>query len=519
MSASASPRRESGGVFVVVAAGLLATIPIWLSTFPPMTDLPQHAAAIALLQEMRRGGFPYEASFQFNWFTPYLFGYLLVYGLLPFVGIVTACKIIVSLALAAMPVSTALVLTESGTDSRWALLTIPAMYGFAYQWGFLNFLVAAPLGLLFVWLTLRQARNPTIGGALALGVSVVGLFFCHALICAFFGLIAGGILLLSAGTLSAAIRRLMPLTTVVPVIIVWAAGRVGRSVVRLPAVWDLDWFFTAEPYYAFLAQSTTQGGWGWGRVTGLFPRLLGMGDGGLSALFGLALVLLPFAAGARLTRRPAKWIPFIACVAALLFMPGVFFDAAFLFQRFSMFALPLFLMTLEAPAGRTWPRWTWPACGALAAGWIGIVSLNTMRYESNAAGFDQVLARMEPGERALSFAFERDADGTIAPVFLHFPSWYAAVKAGLVDPSIVSEPAALVHYRPTLQPVAGLLAFEWNPGAFEWTRYGGAQYRYFVVRAPIDLGPRIFAHATCNIRLAYYVNHWWLYERMPGCVG
>src|SRR5579872_1800385 len=141
-----------------------------------------------------------------------------------------------------------------------------------------------------------------------------------------------------------------------------------------------------------------------------------------------------------------------------------------------------------------------------------------MRYESNAAGFEQVLAHMEPGERALSFAFERDADGTIAPVFLHFPSWYAAVKAGLVDPSL-AEPGGLVHYRPELLPVARLLAFEWNPGTFEWERYGGAQYRYFVVRAPIDLGARIFTHATCNIRLAYYVNHWWLYERMPGCVG
>jgi hypothetical protein len=518
MSGSLPQRHGSGGVLLVLAASLLATIPIWIATFPPMTDLPMHAAEIGLLQAMRRGGFPYEASFQFNWFTPYLFGYLLVYGLLPFVGIVTACKIVVALALAAMPVSTALVLTETGADPRWALLTIPAMYGFTYQWGFLNFIVAAPLGLLFVWLTLREARNPTLAGALTLGASAIALFFCHALLCAFFGAIAGCILLLSAGTLSGAIRRLLPLTAVVPVIIVWAAGRVGRSVVRLAPMWDLNWFSTEEPYYAHVARWTTPEGWGWGRVTGLFPRMLGVQAGWLAALFGLALFLLPFAAGARLTRRPAKWVPFVVCVLTLLLLPGVLFDAAFLFQRFCIFALPLFLLTLEAPAGWTWPRWTWPACGALAAGWIGIVSLNTVRYEADAAGFKQVLSRMEPGARALSFIFERDADGTIAPVFLHFPSWYGALKAGLVDPSTAEAPA-IVHYRPGLQPVAQMLAFEWNPGAFEWTRYGGAQYRYFVVRAPVDLGVRIFAHATCAVRLAYHVNQWWLYERNPGCVG
>ena len=502
---------------IVLVASLLATAPVWIPTFPPMTDLPQHASQVALLQAMLHGGFTYESSFHINWFTPYLLGYLLVYGLAPLVGIVTACKIIVAAALASLPIATALVMTETGTDRRFAILTIPAMYGLAYHWGFLNFLVAAPLGLVFLWLALRQARLPTPGGAIGLAAAINLLFFCHALTCVFFGLIGGFILLLSGKTPGAAIRRILPLVSVVPVMILWGTRTIGNPLARMPVIWDLNWFTTEDAYYGALARWTTPGGWGWGRAAGMFPRLLGTRPGVLPTLVGLALFLIPVGAGARFTRRPALWAPLIVCLATLLFMPGGMFANDLLFQRFTIFALPLFLITLTEPAGRRWPRWLWPACALVVTGWIGFVSANAIRYQADADGFEQILARMEPRDRALSVIFDRDSDGTIAPPFLHFPAWYSAVKGGLVDPSAAGLHVELVLFRPGSEPPARLLAFEWNPGVFEWERFGGARYRYFVVRAPLDLGARMFQGATCAVRLAHHVNSWWLYEKAPGC--
>jgi hypothetical protein len=502
---------------IVLVASLLATAPVWIPTFPPMTDLPQHASQVALLQAMLHGGFTYESSFHINWFTPYLLGYLLVYGLAPLVGIVTACKIIVAAALASLSIATALVMTETGTDRRFAILTIPAMYGLAYHWGFLNFLVAAPLGLVFLWLALRQARLPTPGGAIGLAAAINALFFCHALTCVFFGLIGGFILLLSGKTPGAAIRRILPLVSVVPVMILWGTRTIGNPLARMPVIWDLNWFTTEDAYYGALARWTTPGGWGWGRAAGMFPRLLGTRPGVLPTLVGLALFLLPVCAGARFTRRPALLAPLIVCLATLLFMPGGMFANDLLFQRFTIFALPLFLITLTESAGRPWPRWLWPACALVVTGWIGFVCANAIRYEADADGFEQILARMEPRDRALSVIFDRDSDGTIAPPFLHFPAWYSAVKGGLVDPSAAGLHVELVLFRPGSEPAARLLAFEWNPGVFEWERFGGARYRYFVVRAPLDLGARMFQGATCAVRLTHHVNSWWLYEKAPGC--
>jgi hypothetical protein len=201
----------------------------------------------------------------------------------------------------------------------------------------------------------------------------------------------------------------------------------------------------------------------------------------------------------------------------LLFAPGFFYGTDFIFQRFTVFALPLFLILLERrPDGAT-PRWSWPACVALVAGWIAVASLNAVAYEAEAAGFDEILAHMEPGQRALSLAFERDRDGTIAPPFLHFPAWYSAVKRGVVDPSGAASMAAPVVYRPDRRPVARPLGFEWMPAMFDWPLFHGEQYRYFVARAPSDFGPWIFRRASCNTRLVYHVNHWWLYEKDPAC--
>ena len=119
-----------------------------------------------------------------------------------------------------------------------------------YHWGFLNFLVAAPIGLVFVWLTLRQARQATTGGAITLAITVVVLFFCHALICLFFGFIAGCILLASGTSIRNAIARVLPLTAVIPVVLFWTLRtKAKQKIVIWPDEWDLNWVTTTSTYF------------------------------------------------------------------------------------------------------------------------------------------------------------------------------------------------------------------------------------------------------------------------------
>jgi hypothetical protein len=501
---------------LVAGLSVLAIVPLWVPFHPPMTDIPQHAAQVALLRNLQDPSFGFAGLFRVVWFTPYLVGYALVYALTPFLGIVSACKLVVSLALLAIPLSTALVLGEVGSSKHWALLTVPALYGFSYQWGFLNYLVAAPLGMLLLWLTMRHVHRPSARRCVWLAVLANLLFFCHALVCAFFLAIAGCYIYfeLERNRFLVTLQRAAPLLTVLGVASIWTLGSLASPVAQ-SVRWDLGWFDTNDVYYGRLAIWANSMSPGWGRLTGFFPRLFGLLPGPICTLWGVLVFSLPLVAGQKFSRRMTRWIPFVLCAVALLLVPSYCFGTAFVYQRLTVFALPFYLLALtDAPRARS----TSPVPVALLA--VVSIAVNlwqTTRYEAQARGFDEVLRTMEPGERALSLVFDRDADGWIAPLFLHYPSWYSAEKAGIVDPSF-ADFGLVVLYRPEARPKATVAdGFEWKPWTFQWQAFDASRYRYVVVHASTDLAQLLSRGAPCPVRLLVERNRWWLYETNKMC--
>jgi hypothetical protein len=260
-------------MFACLGCGL----PVWLPEFPPMVDLPQHAAQVALLINLCDPAFPFADYFRVNLFTPYLFGYSMIAALAYPFGIVVACKAVVALALAAFPLATRFFLREAGGEPYWAWLSIPALYGFAYQWGFLNFLVAAPLGLVFLGLVWRQDSRPTWQSSSIMAIAMNLLFFSHALIFAFFVSIAALYWLGSVKSIRELGMRSWPVLTVMPMAIVWVAiSRAHPMSVATITFWDLGLNNSIDPYYASVATWSHPGCPGWGRISGFIPRLLGL---------------------------------------------------------------------------------------------------------------------------------------------------------------------------------------------------------------------------------------------------
>jgi len=141
-----------------------------------------------------------------------------------------------------------------------------------------------------------------------------------------------------------------------------------------------------------------------------------------------------------------------------------------------------------------------------------------MQYENEARGFGQILSRMEPNQRALSLVFDRHSDAIPAPVFLHYPAWYSATRNGVVDASFAGNYAQIVVYKPSQAPAVPF-GFELHPQTFTWSGTNAGIYRYFVVRAPIDLDAWLFQDAPCRVRLAAHSGSWWLYEKDPDCAA
>lgn len=507
-----------GSFWVLLGASLLGVVPVWISAYPPMADLPQHAAQVALMRGLHNPSFAYGSLFRLNWFTPYLLGYSLIYVLAFVFGILTACKIVISLFVVGFPLAAGLLLGSVAMDEFWAILCIPGVYGFAYQWGFLNFLITLPLGLLFLWFVLRHCEAWDWRGALVLAGSALALFFCHALICAFFCGCAAICLLATARTLETAAKRMLPLAAVLPVALLWMRRTVSDPDTHKAMIWDLSWRYTVEPYYASLTEEPHNFAAGWGRATGLFPRLLGLSPSWQHALLGIALFLLPLCAGMRLHHRLTLWSPFLLCVAVLLFCPHAVFGTDYVYQRFTIFLVPFYLLLLrrsDLPRGRD----IVVRCAALAlvAVLIGLAARRASVFSRETAGFQDALSHMQPGQRVLSLAFDHEDGVSIAPTFLHFPEWYAAQKQGMVDPSAAMMFPELVVYRKGDAPKAVLWDFEWSPEEFDWDDFSGWQYRYFVVRSPEDLSPKLFAQATCVVRQISHQGEWRLYENAAGC--
>jgi len=489
-------------MLLVLVAGVIATIPVWLTSFPPMVDLPEHAAQVALLRNLHDPGFHFAGLFWVNWFTPYLLGYMLVYALTPVCGVVIACKIVVAVSLGALPVATALLMRETGADCFWALLTLPVMYGFSYSWGFLNFLVATPIGLLALAVFIRHIRRPTARGAAAVALLSVLLFFSHALIYLFFGFIAGVYALLETGSLRKTVLTVFPIAAAVPLAVLWYLRTKSDPGVQDPVFWDLNWITTLDPHT-----------WG-GRVTGFFPRLLGVWPPLPCLILGVALFALPFLAGVRLVKRPSVWAPLVICLATTLLAPTGGHSGWALAQRFTVFALPFFVIGLQKPKS-TRPSWR-AATFFLLFAWMSVILAQTMSFDAEARGFGPILSAMEPNQRTLSLMFMQDTKASPAPAFVHFPAWYSATKHGVVDMNFAVFPVALVRYRPSLTPQPPGVS-EWHPQTFRWDTWRGDQYRYFVVHAPVDLGYRLFGWAPCPVSLVTRSGNWWLYEKDPRC--
>jgi hypothetical protein len=413
---------------LLVLPSVLATLPVWIAARPPMIDVPQFAAQVKLFDDLRTHDFPFRELFVVDLFTPYLLGYVLAWPLAQLVGLVASVKIVLAVALASLPLVASRLFERNGGDAAWAWLVVPAGYGFCFNWGFINFLLALPLGLWLLDGSARFVREPRLAGAVVLALAVHLLFFSHLLALLFFGPLAGAIALREQHGRRRRWVALLPLASVAPVTLAWGLTSLSNEAQARGALrWDLDW---SRPAF-------------------LFTYMLGEDPDFATILVGTALFVLPLLGGARVSREPRRWMPFVACLFVSLFAPDRGGGAYFLYQRFSMLLVPLFLFALDAAENRVRLR----AAVAELAGvtvavtWIAVAILRCAVFDGEARDFDPVLARMETGRRTLSVVRDPLDGSKRYPVFLHYPVWYEVLRDGLVDFNFAENYNEPVRYR------------------------------------------------------------------------
>jgi hypothetical protein len=497
-----------------LCTALYAGALVWIAPHPPMTDLAQHAGQVALLHDLLQHASPWRELVQINYFTPYLVGYGLALPLSYLMPVTAALKLMLTVAYYGFVVCCMLLRRRFGGDERLDWLFIPGFFGFAFAWGFYTFLVAAPLGLLFVLLVHTYAGAPSRVRAIAVLLAGIGLFFSHGLVFLFACAIGVGFVVMRQKHISRILPALVPLVLLGVLCIAYAIvsrndhSQVALSKDYLPFTWELDWRRSVR-FPAFV----------WG-VTG---------RAGIFFLISAFMAAAPWLLGDRFNRRDlTSTIPLLVIVVVWFLAPGTALATGFLYHRFALFLMPAYALAFRFArtssvslygVGRS-------STGAKARdtavqlllmlgcwGFLGVQTERLRNFAIESAPFETLLASTVPGERALSMMFDRESAAfTTEDAYGHYPGWYQAERHGFVDVNFAWFLPQIVKFRrDQLPPVRP--PFENMPQEFNWKEDHARMYRYFFVRKAQALPAAFFANDECDVALLRTIDEWSLYER------
>ena len=490
-----SLERVAFAATVFFAAGLM-----WWAPRLPMTDLPQHAAQVALWRDLIQGHSSWSDLVRINLFTPYLIGYGLALPLSFLFPMSAAVKIVLTAALLGfVGVCTAFRRTLGG-DARLDWLFLVGFFGFAWQWGFLTFLAATPVGIAF----LLACHNP-VGAMRRRNATIVVLgallLFCHGLM--FVALLPIGASLAAWPRRRGGWRSLAG--ALVPFLLL---GTVCLAFRLLSA--------QAEGAMRFDKVLLGSDLWLKPMAALLFVTDVNFAKAGLGLPATLVLILAPPLLGARLNRGVAL-VPFVGLSIVILALPSYAFQTALLFQRFAVFLLPFYALMFRPPAPSAAPRPAWFAMLPALACWIvlGVQADRIRGFAAETQPFETVLAAAEPGRRALSLVFDpaspAAANGT---AFLHLPLWYQAEKGGFVDFNFAAFHPQVVRFKSGRQPdfteVLG-----WHPDRFDGSVEHTRLFDYIFVRGTPAETARVIAVSACPLTVRAADGPWTLLERGP----
>ncbi|UXZ37488.1 GtrA family protein [Cupriavidus gilardii] len=498
-------------LLLIVAAG--ATLP-WLAPYPAMIDLPQHAGQVAVLRELLAGTSPWRQELRINPFTPYLLGYGAALALSWWMPVAAALKLLLSLAYLACVAAGIALRRRIGADARLDWLFVPGFFGFAYEWGFLTFLLAVPLGLLFLLPAWRHAGAPTLRTAAAIVLAGALLFCAHGLVFLFACAVGAACALFGSarddGSRPAPpTPRIVRLALLPYALLALLALLYAGHAQRLEATLDYAW-------------PAIEWRWDWMRLPLLLVSPWGAWSTHLPfALATLLMLAAPWAMGLRPRwHLPLAWLPLAAVLLIWLCVPHYAVRTAFLFQRFGILLLPCYALLFAMPAGTAGPtramraRWCAAALCAACALHLGWQARRAVAFADETRDFDAVLAAAAPGQRALMLIFDAGSTAAAHPgAYQHFPLWYQARRQGLVDFNFAWFLPQIVRYRGGHAPALGPAEMLDNafPASFDWQRHRAGRYRYLFVRRAMPLPAGFFATADCRVEPVRSAGHWSLY--------
>jgi hypothetical protein len=457
---------------LAVVAGFICT-----PDFPPMVDMPQHAAQAIGLKEIWTGHYRWGSLTELNYFTPYWIGYGLL-ALLAFAfPIIIATKVLLVAIFLAFVLGFSFLRKEQGAPALLDWFLIPAFFGFAYAWGFMTFLAAlAFIGPWFYYANIRWAKAETrkqcwiwLGIIGAIGLVLI---LSHIMAFCFFAL-ASAIYLVASGKIKKNKESLALMSIYLGfALLFFAFSRQANPL---------------APYYAYYHAPMAWNGF-WPSIKSLPDCVFfgSIGEKNSPAVFFAILIALPFLLGCRFSKKPSAYAMMAAFLLIWLSFPHYAKLTFFIQERFALFFIPAWILCLEKPStAKCLKSAPWVLAASIAA-MMQVPLSNRYSFRIESRQFHDLLGKLPEGEKALSLVFSTNSPYSTTPnVLVQFSSWYQALRGGWVDFNFAWFPPQIIRYRldkvPEIRP-----GYEWSPAQELGTLKHCNRYGLVIVHALMD---------------------------------
>ncbi len=469
---------------IACALSLLLLVAFWVTPFLPMVDLPQHAAQLSIWVHQGDALFAEPGRFLVNWRTPYLGAYLVARVLAVGLGVLPALKLVIWGSVVAHWCAFGRVAVKLGYSPWLALLGLPLALGYGFQWGFISFIGAVPLGLFAIYFALGHRAGPTWRTGAWLAVTLCATLATHGFLLGMTLVVIGPLLLRGAGRF---IARVLPLAAPVVLSIVWLMpGSSGRSIGY--TLWDPRWRDLAQ-------------------VPGLM--LGASGADRLASAAGVLVLLLVAACLGRPRAQPEWYLPLSLMLLGYCLFPLVLGGFGPLHPRFVAFMVPSLLLAFSARPRPRLPALPWLVTG-LCVAWLLVFVGRLVAFTRETQPIADFVSRMPSGLSVRPIVFDRTSQAVPGlPALIHLSAYYAAEKGGRQGYSFAMYPTSAVVYAPGVVPTMGSGA-EWQP---EWFSAQSEldSYACFLVASAQDRTLELFGARAAEVRLAFHEGNWWAY--------
>jgi hypothetical protein len=503
-------------IAALTAASYAVAAPFVVARYPPMTDLPFHAAYTSALRHYWDPSYHFREQFELHPVSvPYMSQFTLGALLMLVLPTVAAVKVTAAVLVGLLPAGLAVMFHGMKKSPLLGLLGLGLCWCNLTQWGFLSFVGALGLFAMSIGLTLLLLDRPTRGRQVALGLALVALYFTHIFRYPF----ALAAVIGTAVVMYPATRRIRPI--VAPLLP--ALGLMAVWLVVRPKVLSVD----TGPIVVHKERLDEIVG----LLTGSFydPVERQAFDGFFRIALMVAVACVLVAAVGFLLQRPratpAAWdvgVTVVALSCAAVFL-GLFLVLPmqmglwwYVYPREATAAVFIALGAFPDLPRAFWLRVPLAAALALAGVRVArVVVDNYARFDPATRDFARIIEQIPKAPRLMYLIFDHGGSTRTISPFIHLPAYVQAERGGWLSFHFAVWGTTPIAYRPRDQPGAVVpppvpLRWEWTPQIFDVRRHG-AFFDWFLVRQPFP-PDRLFA-ADPTIERVDHVGTWWLYKR------